>query len=81
MSKNEEKLRRAVLSRESAAPRVPSRVAGILAAAGVLAMGDAQRPVRVDHNAERGRFSSGDHHPDKCSCAKCADWRKAERYR
>ncbi len=35
----------------------------------------------VDLNAERGRFSSGDFHPDKCSCSKCAEWRKAERRR
>ncbi len=81
MSKKEEALRRSVLSRESQAP-ARHRVMPLLAMASVFA-GTALsgRPVHVDLNAERGRFSSGDVHPDKCSCKQCSDWRRAERYR
>ncbi len=85
MSKKEESLRRGVLSREGsdrdrAAKR---RATQALLAVSVVASGvSALVPQpRVDYDAERGRFSSGDHHPDKCSCAKCAAWRLAERYR
>ncbi len=81
MSSKEEKLRRSVLSRESAAPRVSLRSAWVLAMASMLGGGVVPRMSRVDPSAERGRFSGGDLHPDKCSCAKCAAWRKAERYR
>jgi len=79
MSSKEEKLRRSVLARESAPSR---RTTQVLAMASVLAAGALPlRASRVDFDAERGRFSSGDFHPDKCSCAKCAVWRKAERHR
>jgi hypothetical protein len=84
VSKKEEALRRSVLSREGsdrdrAAKR---RAVQVLATAGVLAMGAIPLNARrVDYDAERGRFSSGAAHPDKCSCAKCAEWRRAERYR
>ncbi len=81
MSSKEEKLRRSVLSRESAAPRVSPRAAGVIAMVGALGALVGSRATRVDYNAERGRFSSGDVHPDQCSCAKCSAWRKAERFR
>lgn len=89
MSKKEEKLRRSVLSRDGNHDRDPAgvnrlskRTTQVLAMAGVLAMGaNPVRVPRIDFDAERGRFSSGDFHPDQCSCARCAAWRKAERGR
>jgi hypothetical protein len=83
MSSKEEKLRRSVLSRESAPSRhVSKQTVQALAMAGVLAAGGIMPGAsRVDFSATRGRFSGGDFHPDKCSCAKCAAWRKAERHR
>jgi len=84
MSKKEESLRRSVLSREGPERdrAARHRVMQVLVTANVLAMGAGPlSPPRIDPNAERGRFSGGDFHPDMCSCAKCAAWRKAERYR
>lgn len=84
MSKKEESLRRSALSRvvQDRDRAARHRVAAVLATANVLAMGALPfMPRRVNFEAERGRFSSGDHHPNKCSCKQCSDWRRAERYR
>ncbi len=82
MSKKEEALRRSVLSREGQGRVARHRMAPLLAMASIVAGAALDgKPLRVDLAAERGRFSSGDVHPDKCSCKQCSDWRKAERYR
>lgn len=85
MSKKEEALRRSVLSREGpgrdrAAKRRALHVLSVATMAGGVAMGGLPQR-RVNHDAQRGQFSGGDFHPDMCSCAKCTEWRKAERHR
>ncbi len=83
MSKKEESLRRSVLSRKGQDRDRSSRVraAQVLATVGVAMGGLPFHRQRVDYDAERGRFPGGDFHPEACSCAKCAAWRRAERYR
>lgn len=81
MTKKEESLRRSVLSRMGQdRARMKRGAAQVVAIASVFGALPFHKP-RVDYGAERGRFDNGDFHPDGCSCKRCSEWRRAERYR